>query len=74
MERVIFDYRKLRGRIKEVTGSQKKFAKSIGLSQTALSQKLMNRTYFNQAEIERAVNVLGICPQDVSPYFFTRRL
>ena len=72
MERVIFDYSKLNGRIREKTGTQKKFAESMGLSSATISSKLTNKTYFDQIEIERAAKILDIDPGDISLYFFAQ--
>ena len=74
MEKLVFDYSKLRGRIVEKCGQNRDFARGIGVSQTALSLKLNNKSYFSQAEIMRAIDVLGIEPGSVSAYFFAVRL
>lgn len=74
MKEVQFDYGKLRGRICEIAGTQEKFAKSIGISKTSLSQKLTNQKYFKQDEINRAINVLGIGHGEVTAYFFTQKI
>ena len=37
-----FDFSKLRGKIKEVFGTQEKFAKAMGMSSVSLSAKLNN--------------------------------
>ena len=72
MERVVFDYSKLNGRIREKFGTQKKFAESMGISSTTMSKKLTNKIDFGQAEINRAVRILDIDPGDISLYFFAR--
>lgn len=74
MERPVFDYSKLNGRIREKFGTQKKFADAIGVSPATVSMKLTNKRYFDQPEIMRAVNALGISDGDVSVYFFTPKL
>lgn len=71
MEKIRFDYSKLRGRIVEKCGSQKAFADKIGISENTLTNKLMGYTYFNQKDIASAINVLDIDPGEVSSYFFT---
>ena len=38
----VYDYRKLRGRIREMFGTQANFAKKIGLSEVSVSNKLNN--------------------------------
>ena len=74
MEKLIFDYSKLCGRIIEKCGNHREFAKAINVSPTTLSLKLNNKTYFSQAEIQRAIPVLGIEPGSVYRYFFTLRI
>lgn len=66
--KLVFDYRKLQGRIKEVFGSQSAFADAMGISVSGLSQRLGNKTHFSQSEIFRAVNLLGLTNAD--EYFF----
>ena len=46
-----FDYSKLRGKIKEVFGTQDKFAKALGISGATLSLKLNNISEFTQQEM-----------------------
>ena len=76
MDKVVFDYSKLRGRIAEKfgIGRQKEFAREIGISPTSLSLKLNNKGYFDQGEIQRSVDVLGIEAGTVATYFFARKL
>ena len=49
-----FDYRKLRGRIKEKCGTQSVFAGIIGLSDVSVSNKLNNNVEWGQEEIDNA--------------------
>lgn len=74
MERYVFDYRKLNGRIHEVFGNRKEFAKSMGISAATLSKKMTNKTYFTQKEIEKAADVLDINRGMINAYFFTREV
>ena len=74
MEKPIFDYSKLRGRIREKCGTQKRFAAAMGMSPATVSLKLANKRYFNQSEIVRAVDVLGIEYGKSALYFFTQRI
>jgi plasmid maintenance system antidote protein VapI len=69
-----FDYSKLRGRIREVFGTQDRFAEAMGRSDTSISQKLNNKSEWTQKEINRAVEVLGIDDVDVSAYFFAQKV
>jgi transcriptional regulator with XRE-family HTH domain len=67
-----YDYSKLRGKIREVFGTQEEFARAMGKSPATLSKKLNNLTDFNRAEIDRASELLGIPLEEVPLYFFTR--
>ena len=66
-----YSYNKLKGKIVEVCGSRRNFAKSIGISDVALSAKLNGERYFRLQEIEKAIEVLGIDRSQVPEYFLT---
>lgn len=66
-----YDYRKLRGKIKEICGTQDTFAEKIGLGRVTLSQRLNNQSEFSQDEIYRACDVLGLKKEEIPSYFFT---
>lgn len=72
----IYDYSLLRGKIKTVFGSEKKFAEAIGIDANTLSYKLNpkpDRVYlFTQGEIDKACFLLGIKPTEIYAYFFTK--
>ena len=70
----VFDYSKLRGRIREKYGTQKKFANAMDTTPATISKKLTNKSYFDQCEVVRAVKLLGIEQGTVSAYFFTQQL
>ncbi|MDT2850196.1 DUF739 family protein [Vagococcus carniphilus] len=70
----IFDYRMLRGRIKEVIGAERNLAKEIGISKTAMSNKLNNRSFFNPVEIIKIKELLDIPDKEVSIYFFNQKI
>lgn len=67
----MFNYNKLRGKIKEVFNTQAAFAEALGISSTSLSEKLNNKVEFSQKEIEKAVELLQIPKEDIPIYFFT---
>lgn len=69
--RIPFNYAKLLGRIKEKYNSQAAFAKALGLSESALSQRLTNKVDFSQEEILKSTKLLSIDYGEVSAYFFT---
>lgn len=74
MERILFDYSKLKGRIVEKCGSQKSFADQLRISEPTMTSKLSGATYFTQSEINRAMAILDLEPGTVSEYFFTPRV
>lgn len=67
-----FNYNKLKGKIKEVYGTQQEFAKALGISSTTLNTRLKNETFFNQSEIEKTRDLLNLkSEQDIIDIFFT---
>ena len=66
----MFDYSKLRGRIREKVGNEEGFATAIGIGRTSLSKKLNNRVEFTQNEMKKAAVVLDINDGDIPEYFF----
>lgn len=64
------DYSKLRGRIREVFGTQANFALALAISMCSLSQKLNNKTEWSTHEIRRACELLDIAADEIPQYFF----
>lgn len=64
------DYSKLLGKITEKFGTQANFAEAMGMSERSISLKLNNRTSWKDSEISKAVEILGINPEDIPSYFF----
>ena len=65
-----FNYNKLRGRIREVYGTETKFAQDIGLSRTSLSLRLNNLAEFSSEEMVKAADLLNFPVADIHLYFF----
>ena len=65
-----FNYRKLKGRIVEICGSQIEFAKAMRLSERTISLKMQGKIQWRQNEIMDALRVLKLTPNDVQEYFF----
>ena len=65
-----YTYSKLKGRIAERYGTRKNFAKALNLSETAISLKLNNKTFFSQEDIEKWSGLLGISVEEYGEYFF----
>jgi transcriptional regulator with XRE-family HTH domain len=68
---MVFDYRKLKGRIREIFNTQSAFAEAMGMSTTSLSAKLNNKIEFSQKEIDKASDLLKIKKEEIPIYFFT---
>lgn len=66
-------YAKLRGKIREVFGTQEAFALAIGIDAATLSKKLNGASDWTISEIERACNALSIRIETVHEYFFYRK-
>ena len=69
-----WDYSKLRGKIKEVCGTQDVFADKIGIGRVSLSQRLNNLLEFSQDEIFKSCKVLGLEEKEIPIYFFTLKV
>lgn len=67
-----YEYSKLKGRIKEVFGTQEAFAAAMGMSSAVLSARLNNVNNFSQAEIDLACKLLHIPDGEIRSYFFCR--
>lgn len=73
MEKV-FDYSKLRGRIREIFKTESAFGKAMGLSHNTISKKLNGYIMFVQNEIDKAIVLLEIPDDEISTYFFTTKV
>ena len=68
----MYDTEKLKARILEKFGSQKAFAKNIGISNATLSRYLNgSRSEWKGKYIIRAIRALDISDSEVDAYFFT---
>lgn len=65
-----WNYNKLRGRIKEICGTQDEFADRLGIGRVSLSKRLNNQLEFTQAEMFKSCEVLSIPDNELSDYFF----
>ena len=69
-----FDYSKLRGRIVEVFGNQKKFSEAYGISENTMSLKMSNNVRFTSDDIIRISEMLNIPKEEIGSYFFTKKV
>lgn len=70
VEKLIFDYSKLEGLIKEKFGTHENLVKKLSYGRTSLSSKLNNKTLFSQPDILELQEVLGIPDEELKLYFF----
>lgn len=66
-------YAKLRGKIKEVFGTQGAFAKAMEMNTVSLSQRLSGKLDWKTPEIAKACELLGIPLNENAEYFFYKR-
>lgn len=66
-----FDYRKLKGKIVEVCGTQTEFANKMGISEHTVSRKLNNNISWSQDEMAKAMEIFGLDNSHIHEYFFT---
>lgn len=65
---------KLKGRIVEIFGSQRKFAEHIGKSEITVTKKLSGASQFSLNDITEWCNALDIQSDEVGLYFFANEL
>lgn len=68
-DKMLFNYSKLKGKIREKFITQSAFAKELGISSVSLSAKLNNRVEFSQTEMDKSCELLEV-PKDFIPIFF----
>lgn len=64
-------YAKLRGKIKEIYGTQDKFANAMEMDRSTLSFKLNGKSDWTRQEIKKSCSLLCIPIVEVYAYFFT---
>lgn len=75
MESVIeINHDKLKGKIKEILGTQGKLAEKMGLDETTISNKINSNTYFTQKEILNICSILNISFNEIPEYFFKEKV
>jgi hypothetical protein len=68
------DYRKLKGKIKEVYDTNNNFAKALGLDPATLSKKLNNKSEWKTEEITKACELLSVPLAEAHVYFFVLKV
>ena len=65
---------RLKGKIREVLGTQGKLAEQLKLDETTVSNKLNCNTYFTQKEILKICLLLNIKLEEIPEYFFKQKV
>ena len=73
-EEYIYDYSKLKGKIKEVFGTQNSFANELPMNEATLSNKLNNNSEFSQKEMSRTCDIFNESYAMIPVYFFTHKV
>ncbi len=60
---------KVKGKIVEVYGSQRQFAKALGITETTLSQKMTGQIGLSMDDIRVWSSKLGIDANDIGSFF-----
>ena len=69
-----YDYSKLRGKIKEVVGTEQEFAQRLGICRSSLYMRLQNKLDFSRDEMIRACDLLLIDYSEMATYFFAQKV
>ena len=69
-----YGYSKLKGKIREVYGTDKAFAEAMDMGRVSLSLKLNNKSEWAQDEMEKAMELLKIPRTSVRTYFFSHKV
>ena len=69
-----FNYNKLRGRIREILGTESKFTELMPMNRGTVSLKLNGQQEWTQSEILVALKVLKLSKEDIGIYFFNEML
>ena len=71
---IVYDYSKLLGKIKEKYGTQKEFAKALGVGNTSLNQRLNNHLEWTQDEMKKTMILFNEPLNKINEYFFTKKV
>lgn len=74
MKKIMFDYSKLLGRIKECGYTQETLAKHIGIAESSMCLKLNNKAHFKDQEVAAICIALEIKSEEIGLYFFTQKV
>ena len=70
-DKIICNYDKLKGKIREVFKTNANYAKFLGISEASLYQKFQSDSYFNQSQIIKTLEAFSEDSTKSREYFFT---
>lgn len=70
----MYDYSKLKGRIREKIGSQREYARLLNISNASASAKLNSMVAFSITEMDKSLKILDIPVEQIYDYFFTKKV
>lgn len=66
----MFDFAKLKGRIREKCETETAFAAKMGMNRSTMSSRLTQKSDFSAEEIWKACQILSLTPDQIGDYFF----
>jgi len=70
----MYDYSKLKGKIRELGLTLDEFAKKIGITEQTLNLRFKNERPFKQDEIEKIMIMFNEPLTNIQLYFFTKKV
>lgn len=70
----MYDYSKLKGKIRELGITQNEYAASIGITEQTLNLRFKNQRHFKQDEIEKSMKLFQEPLENIQQYFFTKKV
>ena len=71
---IVFDYKMLKLKIKEVYDTQEAFAEAMDMSKTSLNQRLNGKVEWTSPLIAKACDLLNIDLSEAHTYFFVTKV
>ena len=67
-----FKYNFLAGKIKEIFGTQEKFAEALGISSPSVSKKMQGKAPWKQQEMDKTCKLLHVRYECIPKLFFSK--
>ena len=74
MEKIHFNYDKLKGAIREYWKTQSEYAKFLGISEASLYEKFNSESYFNQPQMIKTMSYINEDLLKINEYFFIEKV